>query len=131
MSASEEKGYFPDIEEEKIFGARMMSNASIAERNIPGVAQYWMEDIVVISGEGGKYVGKKNLIKVWKQMFDQGVPLFQRIPGEIKVGEGGQLAWESGQWSYLDGKKGGSYAAMWCKVKGKWMTRSELFVSLD
>jgi ketosteroid isomerase-like protein len=87
--------------------------------------------MVVISGEGGKFVGKKNLTKIWKQMLDQGTPLFERLPTEIKVGEGGTLAWESGQWNYLDGNDGGSYAAMWCKVKGEWLTRSELFVSLD
>lgn len=109
----------------------MASNAAIAQRDVAGVAHYWIEDIVVISGEGGKFVGKKNLTKIWKQMLDQGTPLFERIPTEIKVGEGGTLAWESGQWNYLDGNTGGNYAAMWCKVKGVWMTRSELFVSLD
>lgn len=116
---------------EAVMGARMLSNAAIAQKNLVGVSDYWMEDIVVISGEGGKYVGKKNLVKVWKEMFGQDIPLFERIPAEIKVGEGGQLAWESGEWHYLDGNKGGSYAAMWCKVKGRWMTRSELFVALD
>jgi ketosteroid isomerase-like protein len=120
-----------NTEDEKIRQSRMASNAAIARGDAAGVAIYWMEDIVVISGEGGKFVGKKNLLKIWKQMFDQRVPLFERIPTEIKVGEGGKLAWESGQWNYLDGNTGGSYAAMWCKVKGEWMTRSELFVSLD
>jgi ketosteroid isomerase-like protein len=120
-----------ETEKDKIYQSRMASNAAIAQRDVAGVARYWMEDIVVISGEGGKYVGKKNLAKVWKQMLDQGAPLFERLPAEIKVGEGGNLAWESGQWNYLDGNAGGNYAAMWCKIKGAWMTRSELFVSLD
>lgn len=120
-----------NTEQDKIHQSRMASNAAIARGDAAGVAKYWMEDIVVISGEGGKFVGKKNLMKIWKQMFDQGVPLFERIPTEIKVGEGGKLAWEQGQWNYLDGSQGGSYAAMWCKVKSEWMTRSELFVSLD
>lgn len=120
-----------NTEKNKIQQFRIASNKAIAERDVTGVAQYWMEDIVVISGEGGKFVGKKNLTKIWKQMLDQGTPLFERIPIEIKVGEGGTLAWESGQWNYLDGNTGGNYAAMWCKVKGEWMTRSELFVSLD
>jgi ketosteroid isomerase-like protein len=122
-------GLTPD--EARVYQSRMASNAAIALRNVAGVAGYWMEDIVVISGEGGKYVGKKNLMKVWKEMFDQGVPLFERLPATIKVAENGRLAWESGQWNFLDGSKGGNYAAMWCKVKGEWMTRSELFVSLD
>jgi ketosteroid isomerase-like protein len=120
-----------EADKEKIYQSRMVSNAAIAQRDVTGVAQYWMEDIVVISGEGGKFVGKKDLVKIWKQMLDQGTPLFERIPIEIKVGEGGTLAWESGQWNYLDGNAGGNYAAMWYKIKGVWMTRSELFVSLD
>lgn len=120
-----------ETEKDKIYLSRMASNAAIAKRDVVGVARYWMEDIVVISGEGGKYVGKKNLAKVWKEMLDQGTPLFERLPTEIKVGEAGDLAWESGEWNYLDGNAGGNYAAMWCKIKGAWMTRSELFVSLD
>jgi ketosteroid isomerase-like protein len=120
-----------EVDKDKIYQSRMASNVAIAQRDVTGVAQYWMEDIVVISGEGGKFVGKKNLVKIWKQMLDQGTPLFERIPIEIKVGENGNLAWESGQWKYLNGDTGGNYAAMWCKVKGEWMTRSELFVSLD
>jgi ketosteroid isomerase-like protein len=120
-----------EVDKDKIYQSRMTSNAAIGQRDVAGVAHFWMEDIVVISGEGGKFVGKKNLVKIWKQMLDQGTPLFERIPAEIKVGEGGTLAWESGQWNYLDGNEGGNYAAMWCKVKGAWMTRSELFVSLD
>ncbi len=128
MSNPEQKS---NLEREKILQSRLASNAAISQRDLSGVARYWMDDIVVISGEGGKFVGKKNLLKIWKQMFDQGVPLFERIPADIKVGEGGTLAWESGQWRFLDGNSGGNYAAMWCKVKGTWMTRSELFVSLD
>jgi ketosteroid isomerase-like protein len=120
-----------EMDKDKIYQSRMTSNIAIAQRDVTGVAHYWIEDIVVISGEGGKFVGKKNLMKIWKQMLEQGTPLFERLPTEIKVGEGGTLAWESGQWNYLDGNTGGNYAAMWCKIKGEWMTRSELFVSLD
>jgi ketosteroid isomerase-like protein len=119
------------IEQGKIRQSRMASNAAIAQKDLAGVARYWLEDIVVISGEGGKFMGKKNLMKVWKEMFSQPIPLFERIPSDITVGEGGLLAWESGQWKYLNGNTGGNYAAMWRKVNGAWMTRSELFVSLD
>lgn len=120
-----------DKEQERIYQSRMASNKAIMQRDLDGVSRYWIEDIVVISGEGGKFVGKKNLLKVWKEMFRTSNPLFERIPADIVVGEGGRLAWESGQWNYLDGSTGGRYAAMWCLVKGEWMTRSELFVSLD
>ena len=119
------------MDKDKIIQARLASNKAIAIKDVDGVARFWMDDIVVISGEGGKHSGKKNLVKVWKQLFAAGVPLFERLTAEVIVAESGQLAWESGSWNYLDGASGGSYAAMWRKVNGLWLTRSELFVSLD
>jgi len=117
-------------EQEKIQQARQASNAAIAGRDAAGVAAHYMEDIIVISGEGGKHAGKKNLLKIWKQIFSGTGSLFVRRPSEIIVSEDGQLAWESGHWNYLDGAPGGRYAAMWCRAGSVWKTRSELFVSL-
>jgi ketosteroid isomerase-like protein len=116
---------------EYIQEAREASNLAIISQNAEGVASHYMDDIIVISGEGGKHVEKKNLTKIWKQMFAQKVTLFERLPTEIVVGDTASLAWETGVWKYKDGKKGGSYAAMWCKLGNTWKTRSELFVSLD
>lgn len=114
-----------------IRAARNTSNEAISRMDIPGVAQYWMDNIVVISGEGGQYAGKKLLMKVWKQMFAQQPVIFERLPSEIEIGESGILAWERGIWQCKNDPAKGNYAAMWRKVNGKWMTQSELFVSLD
>ena len=118
-------------DQEYIETARRSSNAAIAGKDAAGVVIHYMEDIIVISGEGGKHAGKKHLTKIWNQLFAQNITLFERLASEIIIADSGKLAWESGIWKYKDGGKGGSYAAMWCKEGGVWKTRSELFVSLD
>lgn len=118
-------------DQEYIKNARKASNAAIALKDVEGVTKHYMEDIIVISGEGGKHAGKKSLAKIWKEMFNAGIVLFERLPAEIIVGDSGKLAWETGIWNYKDGAKGGNYSAMWCKTGNVWKTRTELFVSLD
>ena len=111
--------------------SRKDSNTAISECNVAGVSKYWMEDIIVISGEGGQYIGKKALVKVFTQMFAADPPVFERSPSQIIIADSGILAWETGAWSYKTEKFRGNYSAMWRKVKGVWLTQSELFVSLD
>lgn len=114
-----------------IQASRENSNAAILKADAAGVAQYWMDDIIVISGEGGQYAGKKLLLKVFTEMFQEDKPVFERIPSVITIGDSGVLAWETGEWNYKTEKFRGNYSAMWRKIKGKWLTQSELFVSLD
>lgn len=111
--------------------SRENSNAAILKGDAAGVAQYWMDDIIVISGEGGQYAGKKLLLKVFTEMFQEDKPVFERIPSVITIGDSGVLAWETGEWNYKTEKFRGNYSAMWRKIKGKWLTQAELFVSLD
>lgn len=111
--------------------ARKNSNAAILNRDVAGVSQYWMDDMVVISGEGGQYIGKEVLVEVFTEMFADQPPVFERIPSEIIIGESGNLAWETGLWQYKTAPFRGKYAAMWRRIKGVWLMQSELFVSLD
>ncbi len=111
--------------------ARENSNAAILKADAAGVAQYWMDDIIVISGEGGQYVGKDILLEVFTEMFQVNPPVFERLPSVITIGDSGELAWETGKWNYKTEKFRGNYSAMWRKIKGTWLTQSELFVSLD
>lgn len=114
-----------------IQASRENSNAAILKADAAGVAQYWMDDIIVISGEGGQYAGKKLLLKVFTEMFQEDKPVFERIPSVITIGDSGVLAWETGEWNYKTEKFRGNYSAMWRKIKGKWLTQAELFVSMD
>lgn len=116
---------------ELIREARAASNAAIANHDAEGVAKYWMNNVVVISGEGGQYIGKSLLLKTFRKMFASSPPVFERLPSEIVIGESGVLAWETGKWRYFDQNLYGNYSAMWRKINGKWLTQSELFVSLD
>lgn len=126
--------FYMDLKEKEIQNIRLSrqkSNAAIAGQDVGGVAAYWMDDMIVISGEGGQYIGKDILIEVFTEMFSADPPVFQRNPLEIIIGESGILAWETGTWEYKTAKFRGNYSAMWRKVKGRWLTQSELFVSLD
>jgi ketosteroid isomerase-like protein len=117
---------------ENIRRARDNSNTAISQQDVAGVARHWLDDMIVISGEGGQYIGKNALIAVFTEMFAvKKPPVFERIPSEIKIADSGVLAWETGTWKYRDESARGNYSAMWRKVKGVWLTRSELFVSLN
>ncbi|NQX41158.1 Ketosteroid isomerase homolog [Pedobacter steynii] len=131
MNSLNNTSFFKRQEEEAIRLSRMDSNMAISNQDVAGVAKYWMEDIVVISGEGGQYSGKAKLLKVWKDMFSKKSPSFERLPSSIVIGDSGILAWESGSWSYKTETFRGNYSAMWRKINGVWLTQSELFVSLD
>lgn len=118
-------------DESYIREARAVSNAAIAKRDVEMAAQYWMKDIMVISGEGNQYSGRNTLIKTFKKMFESSASVFERLPSEIIVGHSGILAWETGSWEYLTERMHGNYSAMWRKANGRWLIQSELFVSLD
>lgn len=116
---------------ENIKQSRLESNTAILRQDVPGIAKFWMDDIIVISGEGGQYIGKKLLIKVFREMFVSEPPVFERIPSAITIGDSGILAWETGIWNYKTASFRGNYSAMWRLINGKWLIQSELFVSLD
>ncbi|NEU08029.1 nuclear transport factor 2 family protein [Flavihumibacter sp. R14] len=111
--------------------SRAASNDAIARHDADGVARFWMKDILVISGEGGQYVGRARLLSVFKKMFSASPSIFERNPSEVIIGESGILAWESGSWHYKGESLRGNYSAMWRKINGRWLIQSELFVSLD
>lgn len=114
-----------------IRAARTASNAAIARHDAEGVSKFWMKDIVVISGEGGQYIGRNVLLRTFKMIFENTTSVFERLPSEIIVAKSGILAWETGSWNYQGEEVHGNYSAMWRKVNGTWLTQSELFVSLD
>ena len=95
--------------------ARALSNTAIACHDAEGVAQFWMKDVVVISGEGSQYTGKNALLKVFRKMFASSPSIFERLPSEVIIADSGILAWETGSWNYKNEKLRGNYSAMWRK----------------
>lgn len=120
-----------ETEEQLIWQSRANSNEAILKCDVAGIAQYWMDDMIVISGEGGQYIGKALLVQVFTEMFATHPPVFERIPSEIVIADSGILAWECGAWNYKTDSFRGNYSAMWRKINGRWLMQSELFVSLD
>ena len=111
--------------------SRFDSNACILRKDVDGVSKYWMSDFIQIAGDGSSSTGKDLIAADWKYMFAHSTPVFERIPEEIIIAESGDMAWERGKWDYKNDKYYGNYAAMWRKVKGKWLTQTELYVSLN
>src|SRR5688500_18275162 len=92
--------------------ARALSNTAIANHDAEGVAECWMKEIVVSSGEGGQYIGKNTLLRTFKKMFASSPSIFERLPSEVIIGDSGILAWETGSWNYKDESLRGNYSAM-------------------
>lgn len=111
--------------------ARFDSNSCIAKKDVAGVSKYWMKDFVQIAGDGSCTIGKAQIASDWTDMFSYSSPLFERIPENITLSERGDTAWENGTWKYKNDVYYGNYAAMWRKIRGKWLTQNELYVSLN
>lgn len=116
---------------ETIKQARLNSNAAILKKDVEGVSKYWMLDFIQIAGDGSHTIGKAKIIEDWKFMFSHSSPLFERLPNEIEISQSGDKAWEQGTWLYKEEGFRGNYTAMWRKIKGKWFTQCELYVTLN
>ena len=111
--------------------SRLDSNACILKKDVDGVSKYWLPDFIQVAGDGSSSTGKDVIAADWKYMFAHSTPVFERIPEEIIIAENGDMAWERGKWNYKNDKYYGNYAAMWRKINGKWLTQTELYVSLN
>lgn len=114
-----------------IYQAREKSNAAIEKKDVKTVSSFWLADFVQIAGDGSHTKGKKKIVADWNNMFAHSSPVFERLPDEIKIAANGKFAWEKGRWAYKTDPFYGNYTAMWRKVEGRWMTKCELYVSLN
>lgn len=114
-----------------IHQAREISNAAIARKDVKLVSSFWLDDFVQIAGDGSHTKGKKKIVQDWNYMFATSSPVFERLPEEITIADSGKYACEKGRWIYKTDSFYGSYTAMWRKIKGRWMTQCELYVSLN
>jgi ketosteroid isomerase-like protein len=119
--------------EASIRSARAASNAAIAAHNVEGLVKCLVPDAVLVTGNGLQFVGKETVAERWKELFKQNPQvMYVRTPLQIIVSKNDTLAWEMGKWTATHSySAGGNYTAMWCKRDGIWMTKAELFVSLE
>lgn len=121
-------------DEELIRKARQNSNKAIANRDIEGIANFWMDDYLVIRGSGSIEYGKETNIISWKKMFlETPQTYYDRIPSEVVISNNNpDMAWESGVWKGFNTySKGGRYSAQWKRKDGEWKIQAELFVALE
>ena len=111
---------------------RNVSNECIAKRDADGLSVNYLEDYVLITGNGSQLIGKDTVMVTWKEMF-KSIPeiSFVRTPTEISINEQILLAWETGNWTGVNTySKGGNYSAMWRHTNSGWKLQAELFVAL-
>jgi ketosteroid isomerase-like protein len=113
--------------------ARAAQNAAIIARDFDRMASYWTDSVTLTAGLGTELRGRV----AYRRAFEQDSAItYQRTPRVVEVSAKWPLAWEQGTWTGRgsgDGdavpRIGGSYAAQWVKVGGRWLIRSELFVA--
>jgi ketosteroid isomerase-like protein len=118
--------------EQYIRAARIASNAAIANKDIGGVAKYWMPDFVEIVSDGSLLAGKELVLADWKKMYETNPStLFERQFEKIEFSRKNTVALEKGILIYTAPYNyKGYYTALWRKIDGVWMTQMENFVSL-
>lgn len=116
---------------------RMRSNEAIAARQLPGVTDIMLPDMVVIGGNGGVLTGRdSSKVSFTRQFADPKFLGYVRSPTRIDVSTTRPLAAEAGEWvgrwREADGVRQlrGKYLAMWRHTEEGWRLRSELFVTL-
>lgn len=119
-------------EEKLIQDARTATNKHIAEHDLESLINYWLDDIVIIRGNGNILPDKKTATETWQNIFNKEPNVsYIRQPDEIIISEDGLLAWEKGTWKGINTiNSNGNYAAMWRKHNVVWKLQAELYVLL-
>lgn len=121
---------------EQIIVNRNASNKAIKALDFNLSNTFLTDDVLITTGSGTQLVGKEALL-TYINSSKTNTMYFVRTPDEIEVNNSRELAWESGTWKGFDiNEKGkiivhGKYSAMWTKASGKWLIKSQLFVTLE
>ena len=121
---------------EQITASRKASNKAIKALDFNLSNTFLTDDVLITTGNGTLLVGKEALI-TYINNNGTNTMYFVRTPNEIDVNSTRGLSWESGTWQGFDINKGnkvivhGKYSAMWTKASGKWLIKSQLFVTLE
>lgn len=111
---------------------RATSNECIARHDADGLSGSYLDDFVIIRGNGSHLTGRDSVMVIWKQMFKSNPEVtFVRIPSTIEINDQNLMAWETGTWTGINTySQGGNYSAMWRNINGIWKLQAELFVAL-
>ncbi len=120
----------------QIRAIRHDSNQAIKSHHPELDYRFLTNDVHITTGNGDLIHGKRKL-KAYIGNIDNYDTYWVRTPNEIEVNITEGLAWETGVWHGYDMENEntpvmhGKYSAMWIKTSGKWLIKSQLFVSLD
>lgn len=123
--------------EAAIRSARVQLNAALANRDLKTTATYWLPDVSTTGGDGSLWVGRRRNIEGFTGIFkDSNFVSGVRTPDRVDVATGGpKEAAETGVWKWRQRSGSqvltysGPYLVMWQLVDGKWLIRSELYVT--
>lgn len=129
-------GMYPQSDYEQIKMQREASNSAFKALNFKLSHTYLTDDVLITTGSGSHIKNKQELLDYLGDTSKLTV-YFIRKTKEIIVNETLGLAWEQGTWKGHDSRNNnkitnsGNYSAMWTKVSGTWLIKSQLFVTLN
>jgi ketosteroid isomerase-like protein len=111
---------------------RAASNAALAKHDVNKMAEYWLDNLVLVRGNATQLTGKDTIVGAWKKLFRENPKvLYIRTPSQVVISNNDTLAWETGVWKAVNSYSGGgNYSAMWKRSGTGWKIMAELFVSL-
>ncbi len=117
--------------------ARVELNAALANRDLKTTANYWLAEVHTTGGGGSLWVGRDKNVDGFSKIFkDPNFISGLRTADKVEVATGGpKEAAETGLWEWRERTKGqvltytGRYLVMWQSTNGKWLIRSELYVT--
>ena len=127
---------YSQSDKELILDARKASNTALKNYQHETVLSFLTEDALTTTGNGTLLTGRESLRRYIRDAGPSKM-YWVRTPEAVEVNENRGLAWEHGRWKGYDPELGdqpvigGRYTAMWTKASGKWLIRSQLFVTLE
>jgi ketosteroid isomerase-like protein len=123
-------------DEQTIRKIREASNNALRVYDNDLVLSFLTEDVLTTTGNGTLLAGK-DALRNYILAAGESKMYWIRTTHEVDVNEDKGLAWETGTWKGYDPEQGeeaiigGKYSAQWTKASGKWLIKSQLFVSLE
>ncbi len=129
-------GVHAQSDKDLILAARKASNAALKDYQHETVLSFLTEDALTTTGNGTLLSGRESLRDYIREAGPSKM-YWVRSTDEIVVNDEKKLAWESGRWKGYDPELGdrpvvgGRYTAMWTRESGRWLIKSQLFVTLE
>jgi uncharacterized protein (TIGR02246 family) len=127
----------PPADEAAIRAVRAETNAAIAAHDSARLAPAFLEDVVLVAGNGDAVIGRAAMLARFGAAFDDDTFVdYRRMPDRIDIAAGGDRAAERGHWTGhwhgdpADRRVTGIYFAHWVMRDGRWRIRAETYVTL-